>query len=764
MAMSNEKKNAGDSTEKKRGTGSMPPAPRTTGRRRVKYGLNVAVLMISVMFILVMVNWFATANEKRFDLTAGRAYSLSPQTLAILDSLQEPCTLTLLFSESDPNLTEAQQASIQSARHQVEDVLREFERRSDKIRIKRIDPTDASPKARSDYEELLRHLRESRKELIAEYETTLTKANAQVDTLKEFLKKELPTEADQLALLDQSHQQWRQFRQIYQVISTLPVVLDQLTREAQNDLEADPNRRPLPDWERARSTMVQVFQQPASTFREVARICRDAENDASLTEKFKAALEPMAVRFSAQADELEKVKDELADLKPIGLSRIVSQITTRNCVLLSDSSDTNVIPFNALFPAPTVQQMQDQQPVDRRFAGERVVSSAIRRLTIKEPSTVVICHAEPGDPLQPRGQGDASIRAVVQQIRDLGFDVKLWNVTLGEKPEVKSNEFGRPVWVILPPRPNMGGPQDSQGGAQLADVAEQLIADGERVMMNFWPSPMVGFGQPDYWNKVTKALGVKADSGKEVFQHFPGPSGRSQSAATVTINEFNSDNLIGSSVTGLDTLFVASVPLILKGETGFEDSSKEDDEPSTDSPNSEESETAEKAKNDDDADGDEGDGDDDIRRTLIAHIQPTKMIWAEANWMQAGPDLKPPSEVAKDPIHLAVSVERRTATGTQRCVVVGSVLWFDDNIVNQQVLSEGALMTFYPGNAELFVNSVCWLAGIDELIAPSAMTQTVSRLTGLTRGTVMTYRVFLMAILPLLVLGAGVGVWVMRRG
>ena len=199
-------------------TQSNSGAPTSAFGRRMKYGVNVTVLLVAVLFILVMVNWFTSSNSWRFDLTAGRAYSLSPQTRAIIDSLNQPVTLSLLFTEADPNLTEMERASVQSARSQVQDVLEEFQRRSDKIKVLRIDPTDPSPSTIAKYDELIKNIRSSKKDLIAQYESVIEEAKKKNEELNDFLRSEVTKEADLLALLDQSHQLWQQFRQINQVI------------------------------------------------------------------------------------------------------------------------------------------------------------------------------------------------------------------------------------------------------------------------------------------------------------------------------------------------------------------------------------------------------------------------------------------------------------------------------------------------------------------------------------------------------------------
>lgn len=59
-----------------------------TGRKLLA-GTNIAVYTLVGLAIIVLLNWFVERNNKRWDLTPDKKFSLSPQTLKILKNLDE---------------------------------------------------------------------------------------------------------------------------------------------------------------------------------------------------------------------------------------------------------------------------------------------------------------------------------------------------------------------------------------------------------------------------------------------------------------------------------------------------------------------------------------------------------------------------------------------------------------------------------------------------------------------------------------------------
>ncbi|HWI18566.1 MAG TPA: Gldg family protein [Vicinamibacterales bacterium] len=63
--------------------------------RGAKYGTMSIVSIVVFLGILVAINYLATRQNKRWDLTANQVYSLSDQTIKILRELQEPVQVTV---------------------------------------------------------------------------------------------------------------------------------------------------------------------------------------------------------------------------------------------------------------------------------------------------------------------------------------------------------------------------------------------------------------------------------------------------------------------------------------------------------------------------------------------------------------------------------------------------------------------------------------------------------------------------------------------
>ncbi len=729
----------------------QPSAPQPSAvARRFKYAFNVGALLLAVLFILVAINWIAADTRVRFDLTGGRAYTLSPQTLAILDGLDEPCTLTILFSVNNPQLRDYEREPLRQARAQIDDVLQEFERRSDNIHVRSIDPTDPSRANYKAYQELIANLGDSRKDLTDQYVIVLDRAKGDVESIKSFAQQELNNLADLLAMLNREENAWAQFRQVYQILSTQASTLDQLVAQADASLETSGGQRILPDWERARSIMVASLQEPANTYYAVAQLCANAQEVTELPEAFRNQMTRTALGYTNMADKLTTTREILVELESIDLTRIIREMSTGNCVLLSESTDINIIPFEALFPRPSLEQAQQQQVYNRRFAGEAIVASALRQLTIKNPSTVVICHASQSDLLRPQAANEPSIVLAHQVLKDLGFDVQLWNTAQPDatKPVAKAADEGTTVWIIMPPSPF--DKANAQNSARLADIARDLVDDGEAVLMNFWPSQMVGFGQEDYWNAVTKPFGITADSGRVILEQFPVDQGRTQNLDFVAIDDWPSDHLICTALKNLDTGFGMAIPLLLPNESS-DSQTDQTDHPNLSSDG--DSSTPPAIENEF----------EHVTHAVIADVQPTDMIWADRMWTGGINNLNPPATPDSAPYHAVIAAERALQSGTQRLIAAGSVSWFDDRITQQAVETEVGILFQQPGNLELFKSSVCWLAELNELIVPSPQSNSVPRITGLSAGTTTAWRILLTVVIPLGMLGMGIGVWYLRR-
>ena len=87
---------------------------------------------LTVLAVVVLVNFLASRHHKRVDLTENKDFSLSEQTAKVLDGLPREVTLTSFSREGDPG------------RQKLEDLLEEYTYRTRKLTVRYIDP-DKNP-------------------------------------------------------------------------------------------------------------------------------------------------------------------------------------------------------------------------------------------------------------------------------------------------------------------------------------------------------------------------------------------------------------------------------------------------------------------------------------------------------------------------------------------------------------------------------------------------------------------------------------------
>ena len=111
-------------------------SPRATATfligRQGRYGTNVVVMTVAFFAIVVLVNFLLDRNPTRLDVTATRVFTLAPQTVQVLDSLETPIRANAFFVPTDIRLD--------AARQRAEDLLNEFARQTSKFSFRFIDP------------------------------------------------------------------------------------------------------------------------------------------------------------------------------------------------------------------------------------------------------------------------------------------------------------------------------------------------------------------------------------------------------------------------------------------------------------------------------------------------------------------------------------------------------------------------------------------------------------------------------------------------
>ncbi|HEY3110995.1 MAG TPA: Gldg family protein, partial [Chloroflexota bacterium] len=96
--------------------------------RELRYGANSLVMTVAFVGIVALVNFLGARHTYRWDLTETKDFSLSPQTIKVLEQISTPVKVTAFYQQG------------QSGQEELQDLLKEYQRYSDKISYEFVDP------------------------------------------------------------------------------------------------------------------------------------------------------------------------------------------------------------------------------------------------------------------------------------------------------------------------------------------------------------------------------------------------------------------------------------------------------------------------------------------------------------------------------------------------------------------------------------------------------------------------------------------------
>lgn len=673
--------------------------------------LNLALFLAGIVVIAVVANGFAAMGglRVRVDATKTRAYSLSAQTNLTLDRIEGEWTIAVVSSRSavDPAL-----------RRQVDEVLDRFADSPD-VSVVRIDPEDPSTLDR--YEWLLSHLRASYAEPIADYDRAVADGRAATESFQVMLQQQtglLRTLVERLQADDVNRRATVQLLQVFSVrVEQAAAVIEEVDRALRVD-----DQRPLPDYEAARSVLSAALSAWAEEQLRIAQLLRGWTETGGepLLRQFGANQRRV---FEGQAQSLALVADPLKHLPPLELGRIGRALEQGEAAIVMGPEGAAVIPSAQLFPSLALRAEAGQITYDQRFRGEQMISATIRSLMVDRMPLVVFVHAQNESLLTPRDRnvdlfGAASVLAASR------FEVAEWIVGQSEPP---TPEPGQPVvWIVVPP-PSREGLEPTAGEVELIDTARTLLADGESVLLSIYPSALTKFGRPDPWQGVADAFGLRAETGAVVFERVRRSPQEVVRQKGQMLRDFSSGHPIAAALHGQQTHLSLPIAIV-----------------QADAPPP------------------------GARIDVIAEITPSSDRWLEAEWAVDAPvgDGAAPSEPLTGPVPVIVAVENRhrLRDDPQRVIVVGSGGWMLSFIADAAVsLGGDRVVRQQPGNYELLLASVAWLAGMDDLIAPSAVSQLVTRLDGISPEVRSRWRWIALVLAPAACGLAGLAVFTLRR-
>ena len=684
--------------------------------------LNLLIFLGAVAAIIVALNFFAMrpAYRAQIDATKTRAYTLSEQSRQLLEGLQGQWTIAMVVSEAGVN---------RSMRKQIDEVLRRYTDASPSVRVLKIDPDN--PRTLREYESLLQSLNALYKDDIAKYDAALDAGAAAFKDFQVFAQQhavEVATGAQATPEQDPSR------KRLEQSAGLLGLVAEQGQKVLDSVMEMRRvhETRPIADYDGARSTLVTSLTQWSNECDAVAQIFRAWLQRPSIDAGAKAFAQAAVENFNGMASRLAAGADPLRQLPPLDIGEIGRQLGQGEAAVILSPNRATVIPSRQLFPKSNLQQADDGGvSFDQRFRGEQLISAAIRSLTIDQMPRVVFVHAEGDPPMLRQRTNNADLIGAAGVLKASRYDVAEWNVVKSPTRPEPARRGQKTVWVIVPPAPADSMKASPAVGA-LYEASRQLLADGENVLLSVYPSLLAKYGQPDPFALLAAPFGIRPETGTIILEQVPAAMGANAVETRQVLQVFADETAIGRAIDGQQTLFNMPVPLQrIEGDLGGPLAG--------------------------------------VNATIhtIAAIEPRPALWLETDWSTNFNERDPrPDQRVNEPIPVALSAERDSPLGgsRQRLIVVGCGGWMITNVANQVISIGGdreALL--YPGNHELMLASVAWLAGMDDLIAASPLSQEISRLRGITPEVRAAWWWIIVAGVPVACVLLGAGVWMWRR-
>jgi len=713
---------------------------RGAAARRAKYGASTALLLFAATAAAAMAIALSAVYAMRIDLTTAGAQGLSQRSKQLLRSLEEPHEIIVALDP--PGAGGQSLAGEQSIRRRVFDVLREFDRASEFVRFSTLSAVSRAD--REAYEGLLERLVDLSEDAVAanaEATQGLLEAAGRLSEGLESLAERLHDVADAGAT-DQAGA----LRQSAGVVRSWAAEAERLRATVNQDSLAPVRAQTLVAIDQVRQQILQPIRRmgeqlvalaasldqiAAGGGAEVQAVARNASNQARA----------LGERATSSADVLERLE------APQALA-VARTLETGPAVVIVSPSGATAVQFSALFPSAQTLAASGASVASVRFVGEELIATALASLSSERNPVVILTHGIGQRLLDAAGNPATAearrlLGAFLDRNRLRGVDVLEWAVTVDDGPPGTAEvdpEGVRPIVHVT-----LGAaaltPQGAERLGKVSEVVKHLVEEGKPTLICVEPSQLPTVGEPDPMTVfLEEELGLRVKSGLPLLHRESRPSGPLVTPAT-EIAGGEQGHPIGEALSGLRTLLGWAVPIEL---------AEKDDANATGS----------------------------LQTWPILLARKQGESWAESEWLRFRslsatqramladpPTPQPQFDDVDGPWIVAAATQRNRAAGAapERFVVVGSNGWFFDEFTMPAERVEGRYVASHPGNIELYEASLYWLAGLDELIAPSARSMEISRIGALSEGQAMAIRWAIAAGLPALVIIAAAA-WRLARG
>lgn len=684
--------------------------------RRIKFGLNVAVAVVAALGIVIFINWIAGRQYLRVDLTSGGSYSLSAQSKAVLDKLDTGYRLVTLI----PDESRAPDEDTAMVYRRVRDMADEYGRYADGLTVEHLDPRGDITRAVS----LNAAIAETFKDELAPVIEAVKESRAALKAVEPINGKLIATLTGGLGT--EPDQPQTRVQQLFRAAASECTTFQQTAEQAAKQAD-ELMGQVLINYAGIKETFEQTLTNYDAVLGVIIQsagpLTRSAETGNADKERLLEAVELCKQAQAELAGPLEKIRS--AQDAP-RYNQALYNLTGGASVVAIGPGHVKVVPVSEMWRQDARDYEQTRQ-VKQQYLIEEKITGALLSMTLEQPPLVVFVLSGGGAALGQQGQ----YNIVAQRLQSADFQVTQWNPAgqvgaMGQptpptpRPEPEPGQMA--VWVVLPTRAPQGNPMmmAADPRQQIANLLKERLAAGDSAMLMLAADPAATFGVANPIADLLSDWGITAQTDKIILNEVQQSNRRTTTEMQFPINTWPAALPVTTALDGMQAMFMAASPILT------------------------------------------GDGNGTKHYPLV-ELKGDR-LWAHGDLSSI--DVVRNAKFSEPDSAASFTIAVAAQKDDKRLIAVADEVWASDNINGYGLLGPGtAELTgaAFPGNSELFVNSVFWLAGLEDLIAASPRSQDVPRVNPMSADALWWNQTTMLAGLPSAALILGLSVWWVRR-
>ncbi len=700
--------------------------------RRLKYSLNITIAIAVAITIITIINVIAYRQVKQFDYSATRSHLLSQQSQNAIKDLKNTYRITALINQPKPNSPAFHQTT------QLTDLIKQYDHQSSKISAKHIYLSDTLER-----EAFLKTINQQ-----FEKDPALKKLHRAITTTLTTIKAATPNTLKLNKIVDETLTNSKISLTLRNALNTANLTLKEIqTKQAKISAICDQQlTQSMPNLQQCKYQLIDILygyptkQQPFAIayLPQLQRINRTITPHLRRRDTDTSLLEPLA-----QISNLTKAL--LSQFAPITQTLVITQtnesydkfladIQTGQTVIIQQNDKIQTIPLSKIFTQTSSQQAKATTTQQVNFLGEELITGNIIKMSLEHHPRIVFVSTTPINPINPSSKSkdiknihELTYTYITHRLQNLKFDTQAWlplHTQNGQKrkftPHTPPKPNQKTIWVLLPLEE-----RKYKKNAKSPDIIKTIqhiqdkVSQGDSAMIMLTPRLGEKLSHPT--STWLKKYNILLDSDQMIFKENLKKPQNARAEAFILKNKWLKSNPITKAQHGSPGFFLGHFPIQLPQNS----------------------------------------------QTVKPLIQLNQgILWTENN-PKANAIIKPNPNEIKPYFNIACTIQDKS----QRIIVTSTKAWASDLIAGNTdytldpayAANDFNLGRAYPANTSLFLNSIYWLANLDQLIGSNPRSTAVHRIDQIDEAQRSQLRTILTITLPLLALIAGSLVYLKRH-